>query len=1047
MKKTIRIYCYLLVGLFLIGCVTEKEKIPLKGTYETELLYENFLNPSNTFRSYPFYSINDLLDSAEIYDQVADFKNAGFGGFYLHSRDGLLTKYLGKDWWKVIDAATESALANDLNVMYYDEDKWPSGFAGGIVPKISPSYRAKSLVRLKKDTPLPVGSKVLKEDEKYRYIEHTAQMGNRKFNGTAYVDLMNPKAVEQFIKVTYKPYFIRYSDVNKHHQLSIFSDEPHIHARYFDRDTPHEGIYSYSPYVRERFQKENGYDVFDKIELLFEEEGDWKNVRLNYYRAVARQFEESYTKQIANYCAAHGVRYTGHYLGEEKLQKVRNRIGNSMWHYRNMQIPGMDNLGLSIEGRLITARALASVANQYDIPYRMSELFGIGGQNMNFEDRKWIGGWHSIMGVNHFIPHLTLYSMKGLRKRDYPPTFSYHQPYWEYNKKIEAYLGRLSYMTTIGRYQPQLLVLYPLETVFAEGDEDAVVNNTFYKLLQELQALNYDYDLGDEDILSEKAKIEEGKLIVGAMKYEAVVLPRMHTMRTTTIKLLNDFIAHGGSVFQTNDFPTLVDGIEKKSAFVQLQSNVIKVKLKTLGAKLNEKITPNVIVENDDNKVFTQFRTVEDGQILQLYNTDHVNSVCAKVKAPVLEEIMTVWDPSNGECYKLVADKYGFFEVRLAPSSTLFVTSEDLSNGAPEIIDEYQLVENKQQLIELKDNWTTKREDPNTLTLDFASYSIDGGNSYSEPEPVIGIVERLSAQEYSGELHLKYAFQVDDRIPQLKVCVEDPSIFNSIQLNGMNLNFNNEDWFIDHSFKVSDISELFSVGKNEIHFSTDFSPKKLASEFASERYGSEIESIYLLGGFKLKTDQAEITFETQRNNSGDFIERPAYGFTEFAIASEDHKFTGDFTLDGYPFYAGAFMLTNRFNMKRIDDDSNYFIEFPNTEAIAMELFVNGNVVDTLVWAPFKADITEYLKRGPNEISVRMVNSLRNLLGPHHQQRAELTRTGPYSFSGTGGFPDPSGDNKWYDLRKQGEPMRLWTDTYYHIPFGFVNSPMITEIHN
>lgn len=1047
MKLTIKNITYFLLGCLFLSCTVKQQSEPLKGRFETELSYEKFVNPTNIYRSHPFYSINDLLDSAEIYNQVADFKKAGFGGFYLHSRDGLLTTYLGDDWWKVISAATQSALANDLNVMYYDEDKWPSGFGGGIIPKMNPEFRAKSLVRLKKDTPLPNGCKVLKEDERYCYVEHTAQMGNPKFNGTAYVDLMNPEAVRKFIEVSYQPYIEKYAKVQKHHQLNIFSDEPHIHARYFDRGTPHEGIYSYSPYVRKRFQEENGYDIFDKIELLFEEKGDWRNVRLKYYRAVAGQFEESYTKQIAEFCAQNNVRYTGHYLGEEKLQKVRNRIGNSMWHYRNMQVPGMDNLGLSISGRLITARALTSVANQYDTPFRMSELFGISGQNMNFEDRKWIAGWHAVMGVNHFIQHLTLYSMKGLRKRDYPPTFSYHQPYWQYNKKIEDYLGCLSYMTTIGQYQPQILVLYPMETVYAEGDSDAEINNSFYKLLQKMQSLNYDYDLGEEDILSKKAHVEGGIFVVGAMQYEAVILPRMHTMRASTIQLLNEFIAQGGVVYQTNDFPTMVDGVENEAAFSNLKSKVIKTSLNDLEQELAAHIVPNVIIKNDGDKIFTQSRTVDEGQLLHLYNTDHVNSITAKVKAELMDESMVVWNPSVAKCFRLVADEDGFFEINIDPSSSIFITSGDLSDDAPEIIDTYQLPAEKTTVIELKDNWQAKRENPNSWTLDFASYSIDGGKTFSQPEPVIGIVERLSDQIFSGNLQLKYAFQVDEKIPELKVCIEDPTIFNEIRINGQLLSFNDNEWFIDHAFKVANISELYHVGNNEIYFNLNFQPKQLESEEAAKRYGSEIESIYLLGDFKLKTDDPQITFETQRNQTGDFIRRPAYGFTEYSIITEDHQFSGNLTFDGYPFYAGAFTLTNTFNIKRVDDDASYFVKFPNTEAIAMELSINGTLVDTLVWAPFEADITEYAKRGNNSISVKMVNSLRNLLGPHHQQRAELTRTGPYSFSGTGGFPDPGGDKNWYDLRKRSEPMRLWTDTYYHIPFGFVNSPVIIESQN
>ena|GEM_PF-5413962 len=58
---------------------------------------------------------------------------------------------------------------------------------------------------------------------------------------------------------------------------------------------------------------------------------------------------------------------------------VRGNVGNMMIHYRHMQRPGMDHLGLRISGGLIGAKCLSSVANQYGMDRRLSDLFGISG--------------------------------------------------------------------------------------------------------------------------------------------------------------------------------------------------------------------------------------------------------------------------------------------------------------------------------------------------------------------------------------------------------------------------------------------------------------------------------------------------------------------------------------------------------------------------------------------------------------------------------------------------------------------------------------------
>jgi len=215
----------------------------------------------------------------------------------------------------------EAAQESGIHAMFYDEDKWPSGYAGGIIPRMSEDFRAKSLVRLEKETPLPAGSIVLKEDGLFKYIQHTAPMGNPIFNGTCWVDLFNPEMVAKFLDVAYLPYIEKFSGKIQNYHFAIFADEPHIHARYFDRATPHMGILSYSPWVAKKFREMNGYDLLDKVDLLFEEKGNWREVRLQYFRAVAGQFDESFAKQISQYCEKRGVKFTGHYLDRHKRRK------------------------------------------------------------------------------------------------------------------------------------------------------------------------------------------------------------------------------------------------------------------------------------------------------------------------------------------------------------------------------------------------------------------------------------------------------------------------------------------------------------------------------------------------------------------------------------------------------------------------------------------------------------------------------------------------------------------------------------------------------
>ena len=1013
------------------------------SSFETELDYSTFLDPAAAYRSFPFYSLNDRLGEEEIAGQVRGFKEAGFGGFYLHARTGLLTGYMGEDWWKVMDAAVKAADESGIHAWFYDEYNWPSGYGGGLVPRKDPSYRAKCLARLHKDTSLPDGADILAEDDSYRYVEYTQQMGQDKFYGTSYVDLMNPEAVREFIKVSYLPYAERYNSPAGEGSFGIFTDEPHVHARYFDRNTPHAGVLSYSPYLAERYSQLCGNDLNDNLPALFEEKENWREVRWNYYRAKALQFEESFTKQISSFCAENENVFTGHYLGEDVVQKVRDRIGNAMLHYRNMQQPGMDHLGLTIKDRLITARSLSSSANQYDIPRRLSELFGISGQNMNFEDRKWIAGWHAILGVNHFCPHLTLYSMAGTRKRDYPPTFSYHQPYWPYNKSLEDYLGRISYAATVGRYDPQFLVLHPLESEYIKGREDGEFTSGLLQLTESMQAAHYDYDLGDEQILADTARIENGKLVVGAMAYPNVILPDMIGIRESTVDLLMVLAEQGGKLFNTGRFPEYVDGKENPGKLSKLREQVLDITTGKLHAELPRYVSPQVILEGERaGEVWTHVRRTERGALVLIYNTSHTDAIRFSIHGELLDDRVFLWEPSEARCYRIHPAETKGYEIEIPASSLVWLTAGEEPESADEIAD-YSIPAERNTLLKLDGPWQGKRLQPNAITLDFARYSVDGGNSYSEPEPVIGIMNRFRDEKKSGPLILSYPLHITDLPAKCNLVVENPGIYESILVNGNKVVFDAGKFYRDHHFSGADITDMLLPGVNEIVLSLDYIHPVPGAEVPEERYGTEIESLYLTGDFAVRGLDGETTMNSQRNRTGDFIHRPVYGFRAFTLIAERQEFEGDLTPEGYPFYAGEFELGYSFKLDPFQTDRKYFIEFPNTEAIVCRIELNGNPAGTLYWSPFRADVTPYMKAGENTLKITLVNSLRNLLGPHHHPGAELTRVGPNSFTGAGGFPEPGGDGDWYERRKEGEDLRLWTDTYYHIPFGFLDPVEIT----
>ena len=115
-----------------------------KNRNNPQLDKELFKNPTAEYRGTPFWAWNCELDEKELLRQIDVFKEMGLGGFHMHVRTGMATAYLSDEFMKLIRSCTDHAKKNNMLAWLYDEDRWPSGAAGGIVTK-NPEYRQRMI--------------------------------------------------------------------------------------------------------------------------------------------------------------------------------------------------------------------------------------------------------------------------------------------------------------------------------------------------------------------------------------------------------------------------------------------------------------------------------------------------------------------------------------------------------------------------------------------------------------------------------------------------------------------------------------------------------------------------------------------------------------------------------------------------------------------------------------------------------------------------------------------------------------------------------------
>ena len=101
-------------------------------------LRSDFADPPAEYRPMPLWVWNDQMSWPRIQEQLRQFKQQGMGGVFVHPRPGLMTEYLGADWFRLWKMTLEEGKRLGLLVNIYDENSFPAGFAGGAVPAVRP---------------------------------------------------------------------------------------------------------------------------------------------------------------------------------------------------------------------------------------------------------------------------------------------------------------------------------------------------------------------------------------------------------------------------------------------------------------------------------------------------------------------------------------------------------------------------------------------------------------------------------------------------------------------------------------------------------------------------------------------------------------------------------------------------------------------------------------------------------------------------------------------------------------------------------------------
>ena len=396
----------------------------------------------------PFWSWNDKLDKDLMKWQVEEMSKAGVRGYFMHARGGLKTEYLSEEWMECIETGIEEGSKNNLEAWAYDEEGWPSGFGGGLVTALDKSFHAMWL-RLDKltaemDLTGFVGA-YSKENDSFKHVHLLPDDLKEKTDGEIYVvryfsnpyyiDVMNPAAVKAFLECTHEKYYEKFGKDFGKVLKGFFTDEPRL---FWNK----EGDIPWSTTLQGNFKEKYGYELKDSLPMLFLDITGCEKVRYDFWNLVSESFVKAFMKQIYDWCNEHNCELTGHVMMEESVFSQMTGTSGVMPFYEYMHIPGMDSLRRMIASPIMP-KQVGSVASQLGKKNTITESFALCGWNVHFEELKWIAEWQFVNGINLLCQHLEGYSLRGLRKRDYPPSMFYQQPWWKDYSEFNSFLGRI----------------------------------------------------------------------------------------------------------------------------------------------------------------------------------------------------------------------------------------------------------------------------------------------------------------------------------------------------------------------------------------------------------------------------------------------------------------------------------------------------------------------------------------------------------------------------------------------------------------------------
>ena len=580
-------------------------------------------------------------DEETLRHMMAVIHDAGCGAVCIESRPH--PDFCGEKWWRDMDVILDEARTRGMKVWILDDSHFPTGLANnglknkplslyrqnifltekqlkGKAAPIRIDFKRAGMLRQRKEMPKGIFQWLMRlrpsaqrfHDDYVvsitaRQGDRTMDLKNRVANNVLvwdkpegewtisvvvasrntgahrdYINMTDPESCRVLIDSVYEPHWQHYAADFGTTIAGFFSDEPELgngplyamdNFLGTDQDLP------WSAPLEEAIAQALGENWKQKLYLLWRDGAEAAQVRTKYMDAVTKLARRAFSRQVANWCHAHGVQYIGHII-EDNGQHCRT--GCSMGHYfRSLQyqdMSGIDDIGGQVYpqgedepkvnfmrmprngefyhyGLAKLAQSAAAIEPRKQ-GRAMCEIFGNYGWSEGLKLEKYLADHFLVRGINYFVPHA--FTGKAFPDPDCPPHFYAHghNPQYRHFGELMRYMNRVATLTSSGCHNVPVAILYHGESEWA--DRNAM---PFEKPLRALYDHQIDCHTVPADIFSEPEhyRVNLGNpLVVNQQEYGAFVVSGCRYISKAAALGIARLIDAGLPVFFVSQRPQII---------------------------------------------------------------------------------------------------------------------------------------------------------------------------------------------------------------------------------------------------------------------------------------------------------------------------------------------------------------------------------------------------------------------------------------------------------------------------------------------------------